>query len=122
MTKLAVIRASPNVVDGSSASSDLDLKADVCIVGTGAGGAVTAAILAEAGFDVLMIEEGGYYTSNDFTMRERDTTPRLYQEGGTRTTKDLRHLRPSGKSRRRHDRRELDDELSHARRRRSDMA
>ncbi len=89
MTKLALVRQSPNVIDGSIATGDLDLKADVCIVGTGAGGAVTAAVLAEAGVDVLMLEEGGYYTSNDFTMRERDVTPRLYQEGGTRTTKDV---------------------------------
>jgi len=88
MTKLALVRGSPNVVDGSAATGDLALEADVCIVGTGAGGAVTAAVLAEAGASVLMVEEGGYYTSNDFTMRERDTTPRLYQEGGTRTTKD----------------------------------
>jgi choline dehydrogenase-like flavoprotein len=88
LTSLALVRASPNVVDGSAAASDLALSADVCIVGTGAGGAVTAAILAEAGLDVLMIEEGGYYTSADFTMRERDVTPHLYQEGGTRATKD----------------------------------
>jgi len=89
VTKLALVRASPNVTDGSAATGDLELKADVCIVGTGAGGAVTAAVLAEAGYDVLMLEEGGYYTSNDFTMRERDVTPRLYQEGGTRATKDV---------------------------------
>jgi choline dehydrogenase-like flavoprotein len=89
VTKLALIRSSPNVIDGSAAASDLVLSCDVCIVGTGAGGAVTAAILAEAGVDVLLIEEGGYYTSNDFTMREKDVTPRLYQEGGARTTKDL---------------------------------
>jgi choline dehydrogenase-like flavoprotein len=88
VTKLAVIRSSPNVTDGSTAG-DLDLKCDVCIVGTGAGGAVTAATLAEAGIDVLLVEEGGYYTSNDFTARERDVMPRLYQEGGARTTKDL---------------------------------
>ena len=86
--KLALVRSSPNVIDGST-SSDLALSCDVCIVGTGAGGAVTAAILAEAGLQVLLVEEGGYYTSNDFTMREKDVTPRLYQEGGTRTTKDL---------------------------------
>ena len=49
VTKLAVIRSSPNVVDGSRATTDLVLKADVCIVGTGAGGAVTAATLARAG-------------------------------------------------------------------------
>jgi choline dehydrogenase-like flavoprotein len=88
MTKLAVIRSSPNVVDGSAASSDLTLEADVCIVGTGAGGAVTAATLARAGLSVLMLEEGGYYTHNDFTMREKDTEPRLYQEGMSRTTSD----------------------------------
>jgi choline dehydrogenase-like flavoprotein len=88
VTKLAVIRSSPNVVDGSRAASDLVLEADVCIIGTGAGGAVTAATLARAGRSVLMLEEGGYYTHADFTMREKDTEPRLYQEGMARATGD----------------------------------
>jgi choline dehydrogenase-like flavoprotein len=88
MTRLATIRSSPRVVDGSAAPADLDLSADVCVIGTGAGGAVTAAVLAQAGLDVLMIEEGGYYTSADFTMREKDCVPRLYQEDGTRSTAD----------------------------------
>lgn len=86
MTKLATVRASANVTDGA-ASGDLDLHADVCVIGTGAGGAVTASVLAEAGFDVLMLEEGGYYTSVDFTARERDAA-KLYQEGLGRTTAD----------------------------------
>ena len=34
------------------------LRADVVVVGSGAGGATTAAILAEAGFDVMIVEEG----------------------------------------------------------------
>ena len=38
---------------------DLTLEADVCIVGSGAGGATAAAILAEAGLDVIVLEEGG---------------------------------------------------------------
>ena len=88
MTSLRKVRASKSVIDGSAASSDLDLKADVCVIGTGAGGAVTAAILAQAGFDVLMVEEGGYYTSDDFNMREKFSMPHLYQEAGTRATKD----------------------------------
>ena len=88
MTKLAAIRDSPRVTDGSATPGDLVLTADVCVVGTGAGGAVTAAVLAEAGLDVLMLEEGGYYTSADFTMREKDCVPRLYQENATRTTAD----------------------------------
>ena len=49
---------------------------------------MTAAVLAEAGLDVLMVEEGGYYTSADFTMREKDVVPKLYQEGATRATAD----------------------------------
>jgi choline dehydrogenase-like flavoprotein len=88
VTKLATIRASANVVDGSKRDADLELEADVCIIGTGAGGAFTAATLAQAGLSVLMIEEGGYYTHADFTMREKDTEPRLYQEGMARTTAD----------------------------------
>ncbi len=88
MTKLATIRSSKSVVDGSAQTADLELEADVCIIGTGAGGAFTAATLAQAGLSVLMLEEGGYYTHADFTMREKDTEPRLYQEGMMRTTAD----------------------------------
>ena len=88
MTKLATIRASKNIIDGSAQAADLTLDADVCIIGTGAGGAFTAATLAQAGLSVLLIEEGGYYTHQDFTMREKDTEPRLYQEGMARATAD----------------------------------
>lgn len=88
MTKLAVIRSSPNVTDGSAQTGNLDLKAEVCVVGTGAGGAMTAATLAAAGHEVLLVEEGGYYTSDDFTMREKDVVPKLYQESATRATAD----------------------------------
>lgn len=64
------------------------LKADVCIVGSGAGGAVVASRLANAGKEVLILEEGGHHTKAEFKMREDLAFPMLYQEGGTRTTKD----------------------------------
>ena len=35
-----------------------DHDAEVLIIGSGAGGATTAALLAEAGVDVLVVEEG----------------------------------------------------------------
>ena len=34
------------------------MDAEVLVIGSGAGGATTAAVLAEAGFDVLIVEEG----------------------------------------------------------------
>ena len=40
---------------------DLDLSADVCVIGSGAGGATAAAVLAAAGKDVIILEAGGYF-------------------------------------------------------------
>lgn len=62
---------------------------DVCIIGSGAGGAVAAALLAQAGFNVVVLEEGGHHSKAEFKMREDLAYPMLYQEAGARTTKDL---------------------------------
>ena len=42
----------------SVSATTVRYECDVLIVGSGAGGATTAAILAEAGFDVIVVEEG----------------------------------------------------------------
>jgi choline dehydrogenase-like flavoprotein len=84
---LTKLRTSPNLIDGST-QDDLTLTADVCVIGSGAGGAVAAATLAEHGKDVIIVEEGGFYDTDDFTMRELDVMPKLYQEGMLRTTRD----------------------------------
>lgn len=78
-----------SVVQGNAVDSDLTLTADVCVIGTGAGGAVVAARLAEAGHDVVLLEEGGYWSSADFTESEAEMVPRLYADRGLRTTDDL---------------------------------
>src|SRR3954453_22500132 len=61
---------------------------DVCVIGSGAGGAVTAALLAQAGLSVVVLEEGGHFSRPDFKMREDIAMPALYQEQATRATKD----------------------------------
>jgi choline dehydrogenase-like flavoprotein len=76
-------------VDGGTLADGARLTADVCIVGSGAGGAVTAATLAAAGLDVLVLEEGGHHTRADFKMREDLNYPMLYQESAARATRDL---------------------------------
>jgi choline dehydrogenase-like flavoprotein len=63
-------------------------KYQVCVIGSGAGGAVVAAQLQAAGYEVIVLEEGGRYTRKDFKMREDIAFPALYQEGGLRATKD----------------------------------
>jgi len=76
------------VIDASTLSQDLTLDADVVIVGTGAGGGTAAEILSEAGFRVVLVEEGPLATSSDFHMREAEAYSQLYQESSARKTKD----------------------------------
>ena len=75
-------------IDAATLEGDLELEADVVIVGSGAGGGVTAEILAQAGLKVAIIEEGPLASSTDFRMREREAYPQLYQESAGRQTLD----------------------------------
>ncbi|HQZ44997.1 MAG TPA: GMC family oxidoreductase [Usitatibacteraceae bacterium] len=76
------------VVDAAAADRDFAIEADVVVVGSGAGGGVTAEILALAGLSVVILEEGPLRSSSDFRMREREAYPQLYQESAGRQTKD----------------------------------
>jgi choline dehydrogenase-like flavoprotein len=60
---------------------DTVLDADVVVVGSGAGGATIAAELAEAGFDVVVVEEGSYYQTRDFTADTSAMVRQLYRDG-----------------------------------------
>jgi choline dehydrogenase-like flavoprotein len=64
-------------------------RPDVCIIGSGAGGAVMAAQLAERGVRVLVLEEGAQRRLQDFQMKERTAFAQLYREQGQRGTSDL---------------------------------
>ena len=75
-------------VDAATLSRDTTLEADVAIIGSGAGGGVTAEILTKAGLKVIILEEGPLQTSSDFHMREAEAYPRLYQESAARKTAD----------------------------------
>lgn len=76
------------VIDASSLRENRTFEADVAIIGTGAGGGVSAEILALAGLNVLLIEEGPLKSSRDFKMREAQAYPALYQESAARKTRD----------------------------------
>ncbi len=61
---------------------DQTFDCDVVVVGTGAGGAVVGAELAEAGYDVVFVEEGGYHATESFNPYMSESIPRLYRDGG----------------------------------------
>lgn len=71
-----------NVFTRRDVRGPLALDADVVIVGSGAGGATVAAELAEAGFDVVVLEEGSYYQTRDFTADTSAMVRQLYRDGG----------------------------------------
>jgi choline dehydrogenase-like flavoprotein len=61
---------------------DTVLDCDVVVIGSGSGGATIAAELAEAGFDVVVLEEGSYYQTRDFTADTSAMVRQLYRDGG----------------------------------------
>ena len=50
---------------------------------------MVASRLASAGAKVVVLEEGGYYTRDQFDMQEATAFPRLYQDRGNRASADL---------------------------------
>ena len=76
------------VFGGPHAPPPGTLTCDVAIVGSGAGGGVTAEILCKAGLEVVLVEEGPLKSSSDFRQRESDAYPALYQESAARKTRD----------------------------------
>jgi choline dehydrogenase-like flavoprotein len=65
---------------------ELTLTADVCVVGSGAGGGVIAGKLAAAGKDVVVLEMGGYFNEADFNQLEMWAYQNLYRGGGITQT------------------------------------
>ena len=71
------------------AGDALPARVEVVIVGSGAGGAMAAARLAEAGREVLLLEEGPWVDEATLVDDEVTQTERLYADGGLRATEDL---------------------------------
>lgn len=67
---------------------ETNLSCEVCVIGSGAGGATAAAVLSAAGKDVIVLEAGGYYDDADFDGAELGGYRRLYTEGGFAATAD----------------------------------
>jgi choline dehydrogenase-like flavoprotein len=57
-------------------------ECDVVIVGSGAGGAVAAATLAEGGLDVVVLEAGEHYNRDNYPSDPLDAIAGIYRDAG----------------------------------------
>jgi choline dehydrogenase-like flavoprotein len=71
-----------NFMTDTAGSTSDRLGAEIAIIGSGPGGAVTATLLAEAGYDVLMIEEGAHLGLESAPHFSRDEITQKYRGGG----------------------------------------
>jgi choline dehydrogenase-like flavoprotein len=76
------------VFGGAHGASPPMIDCDVVIVGSGAGGGVTAELLSAAGLKLVIVEEGPLKSSRDFRQLESEAYPSLYQESAARKTAD----------------------------------
>jgi choline dehydrogenase-like flavoprotein len=82
-------RVTGSITDLSHGRAPSEVTARVCIVGSGSGGAVAAQVLAGAGLDVVVLEEGGDARAALLTQRDVAMHDRLYMDRGNRTTEDM---------------------------------
>src|SRR5438093_1857222 len=71
-------------------NSDLVCNVDVCVIGSGAAGAILGAKLAQSGKSVVLLERGPYYDGESMNQREADMIPILWKNAGANFTSNLR--------------------------------
>jgi choline dehydrogenase-like flavoprotein len=82
------LRRGWKVLGGPHAEVPPRIECDVAIIGSGAGGGITAELLSKAGLKVVIVEEGPLRSSADFNQEEAIAYPSLYQESAARKTAD----------------------------------
>ena len=83
----------------SDIKSDVVRSADVAIIGCGAGGGPIARELASEGHSVVVIEEGAYFTRDDFHLDPAEAYMNMYRDAGQVVTLGLPFiLLPMGKT------------------------
>src|SRR5438132_8592429 len=71
-----------SIPSGQSLGKQFSASVDAVVIGSGAGGAVATHALAEAGLQVLCVEEGPYLQREEFSGRLLDATHKLYRLDG----------------------------------------
>jgi choline dehydrogenase-like flavoprotein len=74
------------ILSGRGTTGSIAESVDVCVIGSGAAGAIIAWEMAEQGHTVVVLEKGGYHPRQDFTQREDQMIPLLFKNSGLQFT------------------------------------
>jgi choline dehydrogenase-like flavoprotein len=86
------------ILTSKDVTQPLRESADICIIGSGCGGGPVARILAGAGKNVVVLEEGSYVRPQEFPQSEEGAFARLYQQRAGQATEDQSVLVLQGKA------------------------
>ncbi|CAL8471165.1 g10707 [Coccomyxa elongata] len=70
------------------ADGTLEVVCDAVVVGSGAGGGVTAALLAQSGIKVVVLEKGRFTRAAELQLSESRSFTEMYELGSLMTTQD----------------------------------
>jgi choline dehydrogenase-like flavoprotein len=76
------------IIQGTARTGDVTDRADVIVVGTGSGGGTLGAYLAERGWNVVMLDRGGFFRAEDFSQREDEALAAFNGRRGLDSTTD----------------------------------
>jgi choline dehydrogenase-like flavoprotein len=86
----------PRIAPYRPIGDEATLDADVVIIGSGAGGGVLAATLAQAGLGVVVLEAGGHFEEHNYPAHEAFAYHALYRRNGWKTSDDGNFLVGAG--------------------------
>ena len=87
------------ILGPTDVKGDVSRSVDVVVIGSGAGGGPIAKELAGEGYSVVVLEEGGHFTREDFNLDPADSYMKMYRDAGQTITLGVPFiLLPMGKT------------------------